>query len=440
MRTSAVARIIVMTVLALGLLIPLAWVYAIVAERSSRRDAAVAEIGTTWGGPQYVAGPVLAVPYTVARTDNAGRTDRITCRAMFLPRDLQIDGSLRAETRARGIFGVIVYHTQLKLSGRFPRLQTGDLVADSVDWSHATVNVGISDPRGLTQRTTLKWNGQDVAMTGGIADVGLFADGLHADVPSPENPTASGAPIPFELTLEMNGTRELRFVPNAQETVVALIGSWPHPSFDGRALPDARSIGAGGFEAHWRVQDFARPFPERWLTPLMNREQLARQATDAAFGLSLVQPVDIYQQSERAVKYAALFVVLTFLVFFLWEIFHAALLHPVQYLFVGFALCVFYLLLLSLSEHVGFDRAYSLSAAVTTLLIAGYAWSVLGGRAAGASVLGALSVLYGFLYLLLRLEDYALLAGSVALFLILAFVMFVTRRMNWYELKLGAGS
>ena len=439
MRTSAVARIVVMSVLALGLLIPLAWVYTLVAERASRRDAAAAEIGTTWGGQQYVAGPVLAVPYTVVRTDNSGRTDRVNCRAMFLPRDLQIDGSLRAETRARGIFDVVVYHAQLKLSGRFARLATNDLVADSIDWSRATVNVGVSDPRGLTERTTLKWNGQAIAMTGGITDVGLFASGLHADV-AVDGATASAAQIPFELTLQVNGTRELRFVPNAEETVAALSGSWPHPSFDGRALPDTRSIGGDGFVAHWRVQDFARAFPARWLTPQMNREQLAQQANDASFGLSLVQPVDIYQQSERAVKYAALFVVLTFLVFFLWEIFHAALLHPVQYMFVGFALCVFYLLLVSLSEHVGFDRAYSLSASVTTLLIGGYAWSILGGAGAGVSVIAALTTLYSFLYLLLRLEDYALLAGSVALFLILAFVMFVTRRMNWYELKLGSES
>jgi inner membrane protein len=154
--------------------------------------------------------------------------------------------------------------------------------------------------------------------------------------------------------------------------------------------------------------------------------------------VSLVQPVDIYQQAERAVKYAVLFIVLTFLVFFLWEVFSTALLHPMQYAFVGFALCIFYLLLVSLSEHAGFDTAYIVSGSVTTVLIGGYARAVLGGTRQSLSVGGALLTLYGFLYLLLRLEDYALLAGSVGLFLILALVMFITRRMNWYELKLGA--
>ena len=172
----------------------------------------------------------------------------------------------------------------------------------------------------------------------------------------------------------------------------------------------------------------------------MNRDQLFEQSNASAFGLTMVRPVDVYQQAERAVKYAVLFIVLTFLVFFLWEVFSATLLHPMQYAFVGFAMCVFYLLLVSISEHAGFDTAYALSASVTTLLIAGYARAVLGGLRQGTSVCAALATLYGFLYLLLRLEDYALLAGSVGLFLVLAFVMFITRRMNWYELKLGAPS
>ncbi len=148
-------------------------------------------------------------------------------------------------------------------------------------------------------------------------------------------------------------------------------------------------------------------------------------------------PVDVYQQAERAVKYAIIFIVLTFLVFFLWEIFQATLLHPMHYAFVGFALCLFYLLLVSISEHTGFDTAYVISAVAATLLIGGYSRTVLKGRRQASSVVGALASLYGFLYLLLSLEDYALLAGSIAMFIVLAFLMFVTRRMDWYNLRLG---
>jgi inner membrane protein len=235
----------------------------------------------------------------------------------------------------------------------------------------------------------------------------------------------------------VKGTRDLRFVPAAGESAVSLKSGWPHPSFAGTPLPDARTVQDSGFTAQWRVQDFGRPFAAQWTSHDMNRDQLAASAAASTFGVGLIQPLDIYQQSDRAVKYAVLFVVLTFMVFFLWEVFSATLLHPMQYAFVGFAMCVFYLLLVSIAEHLGFDAAYLIASSVTTALIAGYARAVLRGAAQALSVLAALSVLYGFLYLLLRLEDYALLAGSVGLFLVLALVMFITRRMNWYEMKLG---
>lgn len=438
MRNSAVARLVVMGLLAMGLLVPLTWVYSIVTERSSRRDAAVSEIGSTWGGQQMLGGPVLAVPYTAIWTDNTGRQVRSTCRAYFLPSDLQVEGTLTPQTRSRGIFDVIVYRAGLKVTGRFirPTLDWVRPAVADVDWPQATLNVGISDPRGLTQRSTIRVAGKEIPLTAGVAGAGLFTTGAQAVVPAFGDATA-GTEIPFEFTLELNGTRDLWVLPAAEETTMRLTSPWPHPSFAGTPLPLTHKLDRTGFDAQWRAASFGRPYPSRWTSNDSNPEQLQAQARQSAFGVSLVQPVDIYQQAERAVKYAALFIVLTFLVFFLWEVFHAAFLHPMQYAFVGFALCVFYLLLVSISEHAGFDLAYTTSATVTTLLIGGYARAVLGGTTQGASVLAALTGLYAFLYLLLRLEDYALLAGSIGLFIVLAFVMYITRRMNWYELKLG---
>jgi inner membrane protein len=438
MRNSAVARLVIMGVLTVALLIPLTWVYSIVSERSSRRDVAVAEISGTWGGQQTLGGPVLAVPYTTIWTDSAGREVRSVCRAYFLPRDLQIDGTLTPQIRSRGIFDAIVYRADLKVTGKFvrPALDWIRPAPAQIDWSQATINVGVADPRGLTRRSTIRVANQDLALSGGVAQVGLFTTGAQAVVPS-LGEIAAGADIPFEFTIEMNGTRDMMFLPTAEETTINLTSRWPHPSFSGTPLPITRTLDQTGFSAQWHAASFGRPYPSRWTSNDTNPEQLLAQARQSAFGVSLMQPVDIYQQSERSVKYAVLFIVLTFLVFFLWEVFHAAFLHPMQYAFVGFALCIFYLLLVSISEHAGFDLAYAISASVTTILIAGYARSVLGGTKQGASVLAALSGLYGFLYLLLRLEDYALLAGSIGLFLILAFVMYITRRMNWYELKLG---
>ena len=438
MRNSATARLVVMGGLAVLLLVPLTWVQSIVSERAQRRGTATDEVSMTWGGAQTIGGPLLSVPYTVAWVDNMGRQQRSAGRAFFLPRTIQIDGQAATDLRYRGIFQVPVYHTTLKVSGTFTRPDVDWIrpLPKFVDWDRASLLVGLGDPHGVTRRATLQWRGTEVPFAGGVEDAGLIRTGLHADLPSLET-AAAGTELPFSFTLELNGTRDLRFLPAAGETVVALTSTWPHPSFSGTALPENRSISREGFTAQWRVQDFGRAYAARWTSADMNRDQLATQAQGSAFGVTFIQPVDIYQQAERAVKYAVLFLVLTFLTFFLWEIFSATLLHPMQYAFVGFAMCVFYLLLVSISEHMGFDRAYLIAAGVTTVLIGGYAWAVLRGLARGASVLAALATSYGFLYMLLRLEDYALLAGSVGLFLVLAVVMFVTRRMNWYDMRLG---
>src|SRR5262249_4792935 len=162
------------------------------------------------------------------------------------------------------------------------------------------------------------------------------------------------------------GTRDLRFLPAAGETVVAMNATWPHPSFSGTPLPETRTIRGNGFDAEWHVQDFARPYPAQWTSGDMNHDQLASRGSDSAFGVSLLQPIDIYEQADRAVKYGVLFIILTFMVFFLWEVFSATLLHPMHYAFVGFAMCVFYLLLLSISEHTGFDPAYAIASSATT--------------------------------------------------------------------------
>ena len=438
MRNSAIARLGVMAFLTIGLLVPLGMVQGVVGERAGRRNEAVRGMSETWGGQQTIAGPVLSVPYTAVWTDSAGRHQRTSGRAHVLPTDVSIESRLTTETRTRGIFDVVVYHTELKVTGRFIRPDLGWVrpAPERLDWHDATVSVGVSDPSGLTRRTALTWNGRDAPFSGGVTDVGVFNAGIHARIADLEA-LQPGAEIPFTFTLSVNGTRDLRFAPTAGETNVALAAPWPHPSFIGAPLPQERDVTREGFTARWRVPDFGRPYPARWTSADVNREQLPAQVDCSAFGVSLIQPVDIYQQAERAVKYAVLFIVLTFVVFFLWEVFDTALLHPMQYGFVGFAMCLFYLLLVSISEHAGFDIAYATSAIVTMALIGGYARAILRGRRQAASVGASLGAIYGFLYLLLRLEDYALLAGSIGLFLVLAVMMYVTRRTNWYELKLG---
>lgn len=439
MRHSAIARLMVMAVLTLGLLIPIGWVYSIVRERSSRRDEAVREVSTTWGGPQTFAGVVLSVPYLYTVVDANGRSQQLTGYAHMVPRELRVDVTLRPERRHRGIFDVVVYRAEIGVRGRF---RHGPLdwirpVPDRVDWNGAVLSVGLSDPRGLSRRAVVTWNGREQPFAGGVAQVGLFGNGIHAQLAEPSAP-APESETPFAFTLFANGTREIRFLPASEETTVALQSGWPHPSFIGGPLPEQSEVTAAGFKARWQVPDFGRAFPGRWTSLDLKEMPLAERSKASLFGVDLIQTVDIYQQAERAVKYAVLFFAMTFLVFFLWEIFHSTLLHPVQYAFVGFALCVFYLLLVSISEHAGFDIAYASASAAITLLIGGYSRAVLRGTRQAGSVVGSLAALYAFLYLLLRLEDFALLAGSVGLLVVLAFLMFVTRGMDWYELKLGA--
>ena len=438
LRTSVIARLLIMGLILIGLLIPLTMVQSVVTERAARRDSVAAEMSGTWGGPQTIAGPVLIVPYRCVIAENDGRTRQMTLRATFLPEALDVQGVLEPEVRQRSLFRVVVYKAHLKMSGRFLRPDLASITRTSVEplWNGAVVSVGIADTRGISRRATLKWNGVDIALEPGAIDTGLFPSGLHVSVDL--TGILAGGAIPFALDLDLNGNRDLRILPVGSDTTMQLTSSWPHPSFVGGPLPETRSMNGSGFTALWRVPYFGRGFSRSWTDAELGRDKMKTQAEASAFGVSLVQPVDIYQQAERAVKYASLFIVMTFVVFFLFEVVHTQLLHPVQYVFVGFAMCMFYLLLVSISEHIGFDAAYAGAATVTILLIATYSVFVLGGFWGGALIGTALGAVYGFLYLLLRLEDYALLAGSVGLFAMLALVMLLTRRVNWYDLKLGA--
>jgi inner membrane protein len=438
LRTSVVARLLVMGVIMILLMIPLTMVSAIVSERTTRRNAVVEDVSATWGGVQTIAGPVLVVPYRHISIDSNGRQAQTILRASFLPEVLDVQGVVDPQVRSRSLFKVVVYKARIRMSGRFAAPDVASVARAGAEplWNDATVNIGVSDPRGIARRIALKWNGQDIALTPGVSDTGLFSSGSHA--PAQFAATAPSGPVTFALDLDLNGTRDIRLLPGGSETSLQLTSSWRHPGFTGAPLPESHTINDQGFSASWRVPFFGRGFAAAWSDATTDREKLKNQAEAAAFGVTFVQPVDIYQQAERAVKYAPLFIVLTFVVFFLCEIMRSRLLHPVQYVFVGFAICVFYLLLLSISEHAGFDLAYASAAAATTALVGGYSGYALGGRTEGLLVSGAIAALYGFLYLLLRLEDSALLAGSLGLFAMLALLMWATRRVNWYELRLGS--
>ncbi len=437
MKTSPMVRLLIMGCLLIALNVPLTMMCGVVGERAGRRNQVAAEVSSTWGGPQTIGGPVLSVPYRYAWTDSTGSIQSAAAVHHFLPETLAIEGVIDPGERKRSLFTIIVYTARLKLRGRFapPRMADIRPAPEIILWDRASVSLGVSDPRGIASAIDLNWNGQPQRFVPGSTRIGLLPSRVQA--PAPGITAERSDPYAFELDVEVKGTSELRVLPAGNETTVRLTSSWPHPSFVGTA-PDPPRVDASGFAASWSVPYFGRGFAAEWKgNDQQVDDELSRQAAAASFGVALIQPVDIYVQTERAVKYAALFIVMTFVVAFAWEITGGVLVHPIQYLFVGFTMCVFYLLLLSLAEHRGFDAAYAVATAATVLLLSWY-WSwVLGGRRQGALMGAAMVTLYGYLYLLLRLEDYALLAGSVGLFAMLALLMFLTRRVNWYELKLG---
>ncbi len=375
-----------MGLLLFALNVPLTMMCGLVSERASRRDAVVQEIRRDWGGSQTVSGPVLSVPYRHSWTDAQGRAQSATSLYHFLPDALAIDGTIEPGERKRSLFTVIVYTARLKIRGRFapPRLADFKPTPDAVMWSDATLSRGCQRSTRHRARRRRDLEREAAALRSGREhDPASSRPGCRRRRTA-STPIAPSA-IPFELDLEIKGTREFRVLPAGNETTMRLASAWPHPSFVG-TTPDPPRVDANGFAAAWRVPYFGRGFPPRWNAadqPLAAR--IADQAGAAAFGVALIQPVDIYVQSDRAVKYATLFIVLTFVIAFVWEVTGGCLVHPIQYLFVGFTMCVFYLLLLSLAEHVGFDTAYAAAATATIGLLAWY-WSwVLGGRRQGAA-------------------------------------------------------
>ena len=444
MKDSWLARGVVVLLLLAFLLVPLRMIEGLVAEREARRRAAVDEIGSTWGGPQTILGPVLVLPHRVLRKENvvlsppggsaAGtpgvvqeRTRVETAHAAFLPERLKVEGTLVPERRRRGIFEIVVYTGTLAVSGTLPPsdVRALGLDPDDVAFADAFLSVALTDTRGIREEPVLLFDGARVAFRPGAGDAGLGTAGLHAPLPAFD----PGRPHTFSFTLRLQGTESFSVAPLGASTEASLASPWPSPSFSGSFLPETRRTGPDGFTAAWRVSSFGRAYPQSWKA-CPPSDAIAR----SVFGARLFLPADAYQQTTRALKYAVLFVGLTFLAFALFEVLGGVRLHPLHYLLAGFALALFYLLLLSLAEHAGFGPAYLIAAAATTLLITGWGAFVLAAAARAALLGSGLSALYAYLYVLLRLEDWALVLGAVALFAILAGVMFGTRRVDWWSL------
>jgi inner membrane protein len=428
---SQLLRLVAIGVLALLLQIPISMIAGLVTERQARRVEAVEEVTSKWGRTQQLTGPVLVVPYTHRWSEMSSRGVPITREqprhAIFLPDQLAVKGDLDSDARRRGIFSVPVYELSLLLSGEFRAPDFAALGIDprSADWKQAHVALGISDVRAVRAQRPLSWRGAEVELLPGTGSFPCGA-GIHAKV------DASGtSPLSFSLPLSLAGSIGAYFTPFGRDTTVALASDAESPSFQGSWLPTDRDVSHEGFSASWRIPFLGRGFPQAWTSQSDFGEAIAA----ARFGVDLLEPVDHYRMAERSVKYAGLFILWTFAAVWLVEVLAGVRVHPIQYLLIGAALCVFYVLELSLAEHLGFATAYALASVVVVALIGAYARAILAHSRRALVVTGGAAALYVYLYVVLTNEDYALLAGSLGLLAILAGIMFVTRRVDWYRLS-----
>jgi inner membrane protein len=434
-RTASPAlKVLAIVMLIVAFLLPVFLVYDVIGEREERYRSVVAEIGNSWGRPQQVTGPVLVVPFRVPaerRTDGT-QPPPVERPLYILPDQYRINAAAVPETRKRGLFEAVVYTATLDLSGQFLIGDAATLAGPeaTIDWASAFLYVGVADPRSIREGAALRWGTQDLPFQPGApGELGqVLGAGMTLRVPGLSAASAQ-TPIPFSTTLRLNGSERIDFLPLGRSNQVTASSPWPDPSFDGAFLPVRSSIGPQGFTADWELSYFGRGYPQAWVG---GDGSYLSAMSGSSFGVRFFQPVSAYQQTERSAKYGMLFIVFTFTLFFLFETVARLRIHVFQYALVGLSLCLFYLLLLSLAEQVGFAAAYALGAAAVVVQIVLYCRPVL-GTWKRSLVLGALlAILYGILYALMQLEDLALLLGSIGLFLALSAVMITTRKIDWY--------
>jgi inner membrane protein len=420
---SVTLKLIIIGIMVLLLLIPVSMVTNLVSERQTTSESVVLNVSADWGNAQTIKGPVLVVPYNF-HTKEGKKTRHV----VFLPDELNINGQIMPQERKRGIYKVIVYGSQIEISGVFnqPAFNEWNISQEDILFDDAYLLTGISDLRGIKQNITLYWGSGEKDFESGFDHVANTGSGIRANV----KVNGTEQTYPFKYLMNLNGSQSINFVPVGKVTNVRMSSNWRDPSFTGAFLPEHYDIDGNGFSSTWKVLHFNRDYPQRWLS-----EDMYNLEGKSVFGVNLLQTVDHYQKNYRSARYAILIISLSFLMFFLIEILSNKKIHPFNYAMVGIALCVFYSLLLSLSEHIGFGFSYLISSIVIVLLISFYLGGILGKSSAAFWIPGILSLLYIYIFIILQLQDYALLAGSIGLLAALGAVMVLSRKINWYEPK-----
>ncbi len=438
---------IITALLILAMLIPTAFVNNLVSERETRQQEVAREVTSSWATEQTLSGPYIYIPYSVKEKDEKEKEIIVLKHLYLLPENLSLIGNVSLEERSRSIYKIQLYRSDIKTNGNFKINIPQDIDIASLQLKDAKICYNISDFKGIEQKLNILFNGIEYELS-----PGLPTKLVETAIPTKNNTEAEiikketssvvmvkglsasinlsildfQKPINFSMNLKIKGSNQLHFIPLSGNSNFAISSPWQNPKFDGSNLPSSREVSKKGFKASWAFNNANLPFGTVLKDFNFNTQELA-------FGVSLLQPTDQYSKTNRSVKYAILFIGLTFALFFIIELLQNKPMHPIQYVLVGLSLVIFFILLLSISEYILFDFAYFIAASATIMLITLYAKSHFKDFATAGIFGTLLGLLYSFIFVLIRLEDSALLIGSIGLFIILGIVMFGSRKINWYN-------
>lgn len=465
---SIILKLFVIFILVLIMMIPMSLIDDLVSERKNREQQVSAEIAAKWGRDQVVVSPILAVPYDlvseVVKKDSKGKeyvVQGIEQDWIFLlPRNTEVQTDIKPESLKRGIYQSVVYNSEVVLKGSFEGFDTKQLPVsvEKVKWAEAQLVFGIQDVKGLSSNPELEWNGQKLPLAINARNFDLFNNNLTTGLPLQK---IEDSKLDFQIRVKLRGSKSINFLPLANHTVIKTKGSWGNPSFNGAYLPETREVSDKNFKAEWNIPSFGRKLPQQWaggndrlyrfsgmslaeadfdsygLTTDASA-QVASTSVEAATDMDMVQinflpEVNNYQKTTRVAKYGILVIVLTFASLFFTEIIKKQRIHLIQYILIGAAMVLFYSLLLAISEHMGFNVAYFLAAVATIGLIASFIKMITKDNRTALLFMGILGLFYGFIFVLMQLRDYSLIVGTVGIFIILAILMRISTKINWYQ-------
>ena len=416
-------KIILIALLIIVLIIPITMVQNMIMERNKTANDASAEVQQKWSKPQNITGPILVIPYKeyIEQENKMRQTD---IRYLYiLPEKLHISGNIETENLKRGLYDIVVYRSSIKLSGSFDftDLQQKNITGQQLLLNEAKLTIGISDLHGITEQVEGKWKDEILSFNPGVNNP-LILSGVSCSI-SLSNMEEK---IPFGINLRIKGSESAMFTPLGKTTFVSLKSNCSTPSFTGAFLPENREVAENGFSATWKILNLNRNYPQVFIG-----ENWSIDLNDSTFGVNLLLPVDQYQKSIRSIKYAFLIIILTFVICFFVEVLQKKNINPFQYLLIGLALCLFYTLLVSISEHLNFTLSYVIATTMTIGLLTFYLSGILKIKKTAITIGGMLLLLYTYIFILIQMEIYALLVGSIGLFIILAIIMYCSLKINW---------